>query len=79
MIWRDRLEQLIWEQMLRNGGFVDLKMISAEFGDLFPGRFTMRWVDGALPLDYWANVSADDVVLEFVDDQAKTEWMLRWS
>lgn len=78
MTWRQRLNDILWDQMIEQGGLVDLNMAVAELRAQCPGDFAIEW-KSENRVDFWERMDADVVDIQFADDRERVEWLLKWS
>mgnify|MGYP006268219465 CR=1 FL=1 len=78
MNWRDTLAEIIYGQMIEQGGFIDLEMAEAELRQQCPPSvFKLDWRQPD-NLALFDRLDQDRVNVVFDDDRARVEWLLKW-
>ena len=77
MNWRQRLTDILWDQTIEHGGYVDLRMAVDTLRQECPGDFTIEW-NGPGGIDIYETVDHLAVDISFRDDKERVEWLLKW-
>ena len=78
MNWRQRLTDILWDQTIEQGGYVDLPMATEELRRQCPGEFDIVWRQEGT-IDLWEHVDELAVDICFPDDKTRVEWLLKWA
>ena len=77
MAWRGRLADILWDQMIEQGGILDLNMAGEELRHHCPGNFALEWTHKDSLVMFEA-LDQERVNVVFEDDKERVEWLLKW-
>lgn len=77
--WNDFLVDVILDQLIEQGGLIDLGMVQDQLMIECPGDYRLAWKSQALSrVNMSIETILNDVSIEFENQSHKIEWLLKW-
>lgn len=77
--WNDFLVDVILDQLIEQGGLIDLGMVQDQLMIECPGDYRLAWKSQTLSrVNMSIETILNDVSIEFENQSHKIEWLLKW-